>query len=50
MVGTEDGALAERRTNNNELLEVPPLHENHGAASCAQMFFSQEVVGVRREV
>lgn len=31
----EDRALAERRTNSSELLEVPP----YVGTSCAQMFF-----------
>lgn len=33
----EDRALAERRTNSNELLEVPP----YVGTSCAQMFFGR---------
>lgn len=37
----EDRALAERRTNSSELLEVPP----YVGTSCAQMFFWQEVAG-----
>lgn len=50
MVGTEDGALAERRTNNNELLEVPPYVRTMRQPAVHRCFLARRWWGVRREV